>query len=81
MRASTVSFLNFLRFFVTTFPASEKTRPDAADEAGIAKYFLANLARVRYTNLCWHHQLESSFPVLSSLLPLWSSSLFSSVKR
>ena len=37
-RASTVSSPNLLRVFVTTFPAAEKTRSDATDEAGIAKY-------------------------------------------
>ena len=51
-RASTVSSPNLLRFFVTTFPAAKKTRSDAADEAGIAKYFLANLARVGHANWC-----------------------------
>lgn len=28
---------------VTTFPADEKTRSDAADDKGISKYFLANV--------------------------------------
>ena len=67
-RASTVSSPNLLRFFVTTFPAAKKMRSDAADEAEIAKYFLANLARVGYANRCRHHQLKSSSPVLSSSL-------------
>ena len=49
-RASTVSSPNLVRFCVTAFPAAEKTRSDAADEAEIAKYFLANLFRVRYAN-------------------------------
>ena len=80
-KASTVISPNLLRFFVTTVPAAKKTRSDAADEAGIAKYFLANLARVGHANWCRHHQLKSSFPVLSSSLSLSSSSPFSSVKR
>ena len=80
-RASTVFSPNLMRFFVTTFPAAEKTRSDAADEAGIAKYFLANLARVGHANWCRHHQLKSSSPVLPSSLSSSSSSPFSSVKR
>ena len=63
---------NLLRFFVTTFPAAKKTRSDAADEAGIAKYLLANLARVGYANWCRRHQLKWSSPVLSSSLSLSS---------
>ena len=76
-RASTVSSPNLLRFFVTTFAAAKKTRSDAADEAGIAKYVLANLARVGYANWCPHHQLKSSSPVISSSLSLSSASPFS----
>ena len=79
-RALTVSSPNLLPFFVT-FQAAKKTRSDAADEAGIAKYFLADVARVGYANWCRHHQLKSSSPVLSSSLSSSSLSPFSSVKR
>ena len=40
------------------FPANEKTRSVKADDAEIAKYFLANLARVGYANWCRLHPAQ-----------------------